>query len=49
MRKSQSGFTLIELVVVIAILGILAGFALPRFANLQAQARIAKRQCPTFS
>jgi MSHA pilin protein MshA len=42
MYKKQAGFTLIELVVVIAILGILAGFALPRFASLQAQARIAK-------
>jgi len=42
MRKQQSGFTLIELVVVIAILGILIAVALPRFASLQAQARIAK-------
>jgi MSHA pilin protein MshA len=44
MRKSQSGFTLIELIVVIAIIAILAAVALPRFAALQAQARIAKMQ-----
>jgi len=39
MDKAQKGFTLIELVVVITILGILAAFAFPRFASLDVEAR----------
>ena len=37
----QAGFTLIELVVVIVILGILGAFALPKFVDLQGDARNA--------
>ncbi len=44
MRNIQSGFTLIELVMVIVILGILAAFALPKFADLSGDAELASIQ-----
>jgi MSHA pilin protein MshA len=41
LRSGQRGFTMIELVVIIVVLGVLAAFAVPRFMGLSGRARVA--------
>jgi MSHA pilin protein MshA len=44
MKTRQTGFTLIELIMVIVILGVLAAVAIPKFTNLSADANAAAVQ-----
>ncbi|MBI5331596.1 MAG: type II secretion system protein [Betaproteobacteria bacterium] len=44
MRTRQQGFTMIELIMVIVILGVLSAVAMPRFFDLSTDARMSKMQ-----
>ena len=44
LRRSEHGFTLVELMVVVAVIGVLSTIAIPLYVNVQARSRVAKAQ-----
>lgn len=49
MKKTQQGFTLIELMIVVAIIGILAAVAIPQYQNYVAKSQVARVMSETGS
>jgi len=43
-RRGEGGFTLVELMVVVAVIGVLSAIAIPLYSNVQTRARLAQAQ-----